>query len=510
MAIAYVIYAIALAFVVSIAVSLMLYGAIDYVRDASPWHGVMEALAGAVVFVYLLIFHAEGLTYTIPRELTHGSLASKAYIVMPMVLGLVVTDYLLRRIIPLVDTAVGYVTDDSAREEPIVGRHSGTRRSVLGVALGLLATSQIGGLGLLEDILRSPTPAASEISDFQEEATFEAPYFPTALTFTEDGGGYVASIEGRIFRFEHPSPDQESLSFTEVASGIQFPHGLEVHDDTLYTVDNGDAASGKYDVEEGYEVLQDSNGEVIAYDIQDDGGLGARRTVISGLPVVNRDHALHQISTGPEGRLHLSIGHLGGQKYPELFEDGAYAPTEENHPGIEYLGTVIAFEPDGSDIEIVARGLRNVYDITFDQQGNLFGANNDGMSTRSKVWESLCHITEGAHFGYPEYGTFDDPPADTTVRDPLWILDGLQSTGVETTDTFADRDGVVVGLRGKVVFVPIERGEDSVYVPEFLRTEPTVIEMNDDPIILEASPDGYLWVGSTGRYDRLTLYSVDS
>lgn len=508
MAIGYIIYAAMLTYATTVAASLLGYGGIDYRSGSNRTDGVLELLAGGLLLLYLTIVHFEGFTQTIVREISHGALVSRAYLLLPIVLGFVSTDYVVRRVLPLVSRVVGTDETNSADlAAPTTRSRLRSRRSVLGFGLGVLTASLGGGVTVLRDALGSPEP---ESAAFQRQTSFEAPYLPTALTFDERGHGFVTNIEGRIFKFERPTPDQESLQFEEVAAGIGYPQGVEVSGDTLYTVDNGEAAGGKYGIDEGYEVLQESSGAVIAFDVGPDGSLTNKRTIVSNLPVVNSDHALHQIVTGPDDRLYLSIGHLGAQKFPELFEDGEYTPTSEAHPNVEYLGTVISFDRDGSAIEIEASGLRNVYDLAFDRRGNLFGANNDGMSVRSKVWESLCLLTDDANFGYPEYGTFDEGPADVEIRDPLWVLDGIQSTGVETTDSMDYRDGVVVGLIGKVVFVPLDRGEDGVYVPDFLRPEPTVIELSDDPIIVEAGPDGLLWVGSTGADDTLSVYRPDS
>lgn len=507
---AYGIYTLALAYITAVSVSLMAYGAAARRRHSDDFTGIFQVGAGSMVGLYLLLFQFEGLTDSLVRGLTHGSLAARSYLLLAMVAGVVTTDYLLRRLIPAVDAVIRRLTARSGTSGPAERDIERTRRSVLGVSLGIATAGFTGGFSMLGDFLQSANGGEAEISEFRRRTTFEAPYFPTALDFSERGYGYVASLEGKIFRFEQPSPEQKSLTFTEVASDIRYPQGVEVSGDTLYTVDNGSAASGKYDAENGYKVLQESNGKVLAFDIEPDGSLHNRRTILSNLPVVNGDHALHQIETGPDGRLHLSIGHLGGQKYPEMFDGNDYEPSEADHPGHEYLGTVISFDSDGSNVEIVASGLRNVYDLTFDQHGNLFGANNDGMSMRSKVWESLLHITDGADFGYPEYGTFGSSPPDGDVTDPLWVLDGVQSTGVETTDKLGAEDGIVVALAGKVAFVPIRRGEDGVYVPEFLRPEPSIIEPDGIPIVVEAGPDGSLWVGSIGQDDTFTLYEPAS
>lgn len=504
MPVAYTVFIIAVTFITSVGVSMLLYGAVDYIRTSNEREGAPKIIAGAAICAYLVVFHVEAVTRGIPRELLSGTLTRVSYVVLPAVVGLVSTDYLLARIVPL---TYRIVPDDTPTEDESDSTGSGgvvSRRSVLGGLLGTLTVSLAGGMTVLEDALGSPTPGASEASEFQLRASFEAPHFPTAMSFTGDGDGFITTLEGKIFRFERPSSDQASLSFTEVASGLRTPQGVEAFDGTLYTVDNGETGLDKSG---GYEALAGSSGTVIAFDIED-GSLTNERTIVSNLPVVNRDHALHQIVRGPDDRLYLSIGHLGGTKYSELFDGDRYVPSDEDHPKHEYLGTVISFDPDGSNVEVMASGMRNVYDIAFDQHGNLYGAENDGMSLRSKVWPVLYHITEDAYFGYPEYGTFDSGPPGEEIRKPLWTLDGASPTGIEAAGKVGTREGVVVGLTNKVVFVPVERGEEEVFVPEFLRPEPTIIELTNRPMIVEAGPDGDLWIGSTGVSDTLSIYTT--
>lgn len=77
-------------------------------------------------------------------------------------------------------------------------------------------------------------------------------------------------------------------------------------------------------------------------------------------------------------------------------------------------------------------------------------------------------------------------------------------------DNLGAEDGIVVALADKIAFVPIGRDEDGVYVPEFLRPEPSIIEPDGIPIVVEAGPDGSLWVGSIGQDDTFTLYEPAS
>jgi glucose/arabinose dehydrogenase len=173
--------------------------------------------------------------------------------------------------------------------------------------------------------------------------------------------------------------------------------------------------------------------------------------------------------------------------------NGDYQPSSDLHPNVEYLGTVISFNPDGSDVEVMARGLRNVYNIAFDQDGNLFGAENDGRTARSKQWHTLYNIVEDGYYGFPEYGTFDGNASDEELQTGLWVLDGTTPVGVETTDKIGYEEGVLVGLRRKVVFVPVAEDKDGLFVPGFMRPEPTIVDITDGlATIVQADPEGLL------------------
>ena len=66
--------------------------------------------------------------------------------------------------------------------------------------------------------------------------------------------------------------------------------------------------------------------------------------------------------------------------------------------------------PDGSDFEIFASGIRNTHEFAFDEYGNLISEDNDGDHPGEK--ERLVYIVNGADIGWRsnwQYGKYSDP-----------------------------------------------------------------------------------------------------
>lgn len=135
----------------------------------------------------------------------------------------------------------------------------------------------------------------------------------------------------------------------------------------------------------GGELYVAERGRVRAYGGFGGGRFAGVRTVRSGLPV-----GLHQnagIAAGPDGRIYLGIG----------------SPCDACRPTHRLSATVVSFRPDGSDLRVVARGLRYAYGLAFlPGTRDLFATENgrDRLGLRAPP-EELNLIREGKDYGYP-------------------------------------------------------------------------------------------------------------
>ena len=146
-------------------------------------------------------------------------------------------------------------------------------------------------------------------------------------------------------------------------------------------------------------------------DKDDDGVSDTRKSLSSGHGVrwALRGHDSHGLTWGPDGRLYWSIGDRGYKittKEGKTFHD----------PG---TGAVFRHEPDGSNLEVYFRGLRNPQELTFDVRGNLFtGDNNSDAGDQARI----MYLPEGGWMGWQmAYQTLDgDYSRGPWHMDKLW------------------------------------------------------------------------------------------
>ncbi|MGK6350179.1 HEAT repeat domain-containing protein [Parapedobacter sp. DT-150] len=123
-----------------------------------------------------------------------------------------------------------------------------------------------------------------------------------------------------------------------------------------------------------------------------------------GVHVGFSGHGMSGVKMGPDGRIYWQIGDIGfngtgpdGQKW--------------EHPN---SGVIARSNPDGSDFEIFAYGLRNTHQFVFDEYGNIISEDNDGDHAGEK--ERLVYIVNGSDAGWRsnwQYGKYRDPDNNT-------------------------------------------------------------------------------------------------
>lgn len=121
-------------------------------------------------------------------------------------------------------------------------------------------------------------------------------------------------------------------------------------------------------------------------------------------------HDLHGFRVGPDGKIYFSIG-----------DRGLHVETEGRVISLPDTGGVLRMNPDGSDLELFAQGLRNPQDIAFDSYGNLFAADNNADSGDKARW---VYVVEGGDSGWRLGYQFIQSPVSRGPwnREKLWHL----------------------------------------------------------------------------------------
>lgn len=200
-----------------------------------------------------------------------------------------------------------------------------------------------------------------------------------SMTLSEDGTLFVGTRRSSVYAITDADGDQQADQVRVIASGLDSPNGVAVHDGALYVAElsrvirlddieaNLDSPPQPVVVKDGFYVGQ--------------GGL----------------HAWKFIAFGPDGKLYVPVG----------------VPCNVCEENAQY-GILARMNPDGTELETFASGIRNT--VGFDwhpDTGELWFTDNgrDWLGDDQPL-DELNHAPEaGLHFGFPycHAGTIPDP-----------------------------------------------------------------------------------------------------
>jgi putative heme-binding domain-containing protein len=210
--------------------------------------------------------------------------------------------------------------------------------------------------------------------------------------------------------------------------------------------------------------------------------------------------------------------HIARTRVPPTWAEDQLLPAREDAGGHAWGipapgGWLVSMDRDGRDLELVAAGMRNAYDIAIGPDGEVFAYDSDMEWDVGLPWyraPRVIHLVSGVDFGWRRgSGKWptdwpDTLPSvvDTDLASPVGMLYGADLTA------FAGRDRAALFLGdwayGRVLAVDLEpRGASwGGTVRPFLSGEP--LPVTD----LAAGPDGCLYVTIGGRNTQSGLYRV--
>jgi quinoprotein glucose dehydrogenase len=249
------------------------------------------------------------------------------------------------------------------------------------------------------------------------------------------------------------------------------------------------------------------------YRLDDFNGLKEVRRPIGlgyGVHIGVTGHDLHGLTLGMDGKIYFTMGDRG-------FAVRSGASTL-NYPD---TGAVLRCNQDGGELEVVAIGLRNPQDLTFDELGNLWTADND---TDGEDPPRLIHVVEGADYGWRNsyqhmkgYGPW--------IQEKVWEgrIDGtLPSAGnpAQGPAGFAYYPGVGLSeeMKGRFLLCDFPGGLQSFTVEpkgaSYVIKDKKHFLWGCWPTHVDFAPDGFMyfsdWVGGWSLPNKGRIYRVSS
>ena len=197
----------------------------------------------------------------------------------------------------------------------------------------------------------------------------------------------LAELKERLYRIQDTDGDGVADTSKIMIEGFNADPTYDVAGGLLY--DGGDLLFG---TAPGVWRLKDDNGD----------GMIDRQIVISegySIHPAFGGHGISGLTMGPDGRIYWEVGDIGLDVTDKAGKRWSYTNQ----------GAVMRSEPDGSNFEVFATGIRNLQEFSFDEYGNLISVDNDG--DHQGETERLVYIPNGSDSGWRsnwQYGKYTD------------------------------------------------------------------------------------------------------
>ena len=190
-----------------------------------------------------------------------------------------------------------------------------------------------------------------------------------SLAFGDNGVVFVGSrSEGKVYAFQDSNNDGIADKQYVIASNLNMPNGVAYKDGSLYVAEVN---------------------RIIRFDhISRQLANPLKPIVVYNQLPSDKHHGWKYLRFGPDNKLYTAVG----------------VPCNICNPEKEIYGSLVRLNPDGSDFEMIAHGIRNTVGFDWQPETNaLFFTDNgrDYLGDDSPPEELNQWSVKGEHFGYP-------------------------------------------------------------------------------------------------------------
>ncbi|MCC9604494.1 HEAT repeat domain-containing protein [Blastopirellula sp. JC732] len=328
-----------------------------------------------------------------------------------------------------------------------------------------------------------------------------------AMAFNEFGGIVASQEGGPLMLFTDENKDGVVDSARVYCDEVKNVQGILPLNGDVYVVGEGPQGTAMYHLK----------------DEDQDGTLSIAETLIKFTGPLG-EHGAHQMALGPDGLIYLTVGNhtqLAGKisetsphrNYYEgdlvkRFEDPGGHAVGVKAPG----GMILRTDVDGSFVEVVAGGLRNSYDLSFNRDGELFTYDSDMEWDEGLVWHlppRVMQVIPGAEFGW----------RSGWAKWPSFYLDALPATletkaASPTGMVFYDHQKFPTRFQDRLFACDWSNGRITTlqFITDragYRAQQETFLEGKQfNATDIDVGPDGWLYICTGGRGTDGGLYRI--